>query len=45
VGWRSVKPSAALNSPSEDPSVDEAPLLHIDLDAFFASVEILTTPR
>jgi DNA polymerase-4 len=33
-----------LNSPSEDPSVDEAPLLHIDLDAFFASVEILDDP-
>jgi DNA polymerase IV len=39
-----VKPSAALNSPSDDPSVDEAPLLHIDLDAFFASVEILDDP-
>jgi DNA polymerase-4 len=39
-----VKPSAALNSPSEDPSVDEAPLFHIDLDAFFASVEILDDP-
>lgn len=33
-----------LNSPSEGPSVDEAPLLHIDLDAFFASVEILDDP-
>jgi DNA polymerase-4 len=33
-----------LNSPSEQPSVDEAPLLHIDLDAFFASVEILDDP-
>lgn len=39
-----MKPSAALNSPSKDPSVDEAPLLHIDLDAFFASVEILDDP-
>jgi DNA polymerase-4 len=33
-----------LNSPIDDPSVDEAPLLHIDLDAFFASVEILDDP-
>ena len=33
-----------LNSPSDGPSVDEAPLLHIDLDAFFASVEILDDP-
>jgi len=33
-----------LNSPSDGPSLDEAPLLHIDLDAFFASVEILDDP-
>lgn len=33
-----------LNSPSEQPTVDDAPLLHIDLDAFFASVEILDDP-
>ena len=32
------------NSPSEDPTVDEAPILHVDLDAFFASVEILDDP-
>ena len=29
---------------TEDPSVLEAPILHVDLDAFFASVEILDDP-
>jgi DNA polymerase-4 len=33
-----------LNSTSKDPTVDEAPILHVDLDAFFASVEILDDP-
>ncbi len=32
------------SSLSSTPSVDEAPILHIDLDAFFASVEILDNP-
>src|SRR5271154_627830 len=36
----SASPFAALNSLS-NPTVDEAPLLHVDLDAFFASVEVL----
>jgi DNA polymerase-4 len=29
---------------TEDPSVAEAPILHVDLDAFFASVEVLDDP-
>ena len=32
------------NSRSENPTVDQAPVLHVDLDAFFASVEILDDP-
>jgi hypothetical protein len=30
--------------PLTNPSVDDAPILHVDLDAFFASVEILDDP-
>ena len=33
-----------MNSPSKSPTVDEAPILHVDLDAFFASVEVLDNP-
>lgn len=31
-------------SSATDPGVDETPILHIDLDAFFASVEVLDDP-
>jgi DNA polymerase-4 len=46
VRWASpsAKPFAALNSTSKRPTVDEAPILHVDLDAFFASVEVLDDP-
>src|ERR1039458_5341053 len=43
-GWPLVRPFAALNSSSKSPTVDEAPILHADLDAFFASVEVLDDP-
>lgn len=33
-----------MNSSSKSPTVDEAPILHVDLDAFFASVEVLDDP-
>ena len=39
-----MKRSAVSNSPTDQPTVDDAPVLHVDLDAFFASVEILDDP-
>ena len=42
--WRTVRHFAVLNSPFEGPTVDDAPILHVDLDAFFASVEVLDDP-
>ncbi len=33
-----------MSNSRDDPSLDEAPIVHIDLDAFFASVEILDDP-
>ena len=33
-----------MNSTSDRPTLDEAPILHVDIDAFFASVEILDDP-
>ena len=38
---RTGRPFDTLNSISDDPSLNDAPILHVDLDAFFASVEML----
>jgi DNA polymerase-4 len=39
-----AKLSDTSRSHTEDPSVLDAPILHVDLDAFFASVEIIDDP-
>ncbi|MGH9021083.1 MAG: Y-family DNA polymerase, partial [Acidimicrobiales bacterium] len=33
-----------MSTSPTDPSIDQAPVLHVDLDAFFASVEVLDDP-
>ncbi len=32
------------SSPGSEPRIDDAPVLHVDLDAFFASVELIDDP-